>query len=405
MPRNCLLLPFLASLTAFGCAAEDASTAPGDGAGGKADEFETDGTAELDCAPDQELSLELSGVESTNTIRATCHNGAGFEDDACCEAAGLHDAFQAATSCPLSAEIDGARCRDSEGGQFVASACCADLCQPVERNSAGQCIAAGSGQFDEEMCCFLQDALAANSCDGAAWTTVTVAGESRDACRNAQTGQFAMNSCCAAECVQAISDEELSLTSIPEPCAAQVELEAPEAECPDGSRENAAGICHNPGNGQFVKAACCEARGLVAVMCGFDKAPSFGVFGGGQTPDGGTIDPSHQLADAAGEPAPLSREEIEANPLLADQVKAAILHDGFLLPAGRRNLDEFSLDEVLDNIDFGEVFFVSAEVGGVELDWVQFFAGDTEVGAVFNAGTLEIIAEIGDGDISGCSPE
>jgi hypothetical protein len=74
-------------------------------------------------------------------------------------------------------------------------------------------------------------------------------------------------------------------------------------------------------------------------------------------------------------------------------------------PADRRNLDEFSLDEVLDNVDGGEVFFASGEVGGVELDWVQFFAGDTEVGAVFNAGTLEMIAEIGDGDISGCGPE
>ena len=206
------------------------------------------------------------------------------------------------------------------------------------------------------------------------------------------------------------ADGEPSLTNLPEPCAAQVELEAPEAECPDGSRENSAGICHNPGNGQFVKPACCEARGLVAVVCGFDKDPSFGVFEGGETPDGRSIDPSHQLDDAVGGTAELSRADLESNALLADQVKAAILHQGFPLPADRRNLDEFSLDEfsldeVLDNGDGGEVFFASGEVGGVELDWVQFFAGDIEVGAVFNAGTLEIIAEIGDGDISGCSPE
>ena len=53
--------------------------------------------------------------------------------------------------------------------------------------------------------------------------------------------------------------------------------------------------------------------------------PVFGKFEGGEAPDGSSIDPSSQLEDAIGGTARLSRTEIEANALLTDQVKAAVL--------------------------------------------------------------------------------
>ncbi len=37
-----------------------------------------------------------------------------------------------------------------------------------------------------------------------------------------------------------------------------------------------------------------------------------------------------------------------------------------------------------------------------EVSWVSFYAGDTEVGMLFKAGTAEVVAEISDGDALAC---
>lgn len=407
MTSNIKIFSLLTALCLPACAVEDDGVDEPQGGGGKADDVD-----DLECAPDEELRLELVGVDKdessdgdrlTNSVTATCMNDRGFEDAACCADVGLFDAYAAATSCPERVEISkprgGAslqRCRDSATGSFVDSACCSDVCDSAAtRDGSGQCIDS-RGSFEDDICCFLAASLQANACEGAAWTTITIEGEERSACRSEKTGRFAMNSCCAAECVAAVSAGELSADETPEACAAKVSLTAPEVECPDSSRENAAGICHNPKNGQFVKAACCEARGSVAVVCEFDAVPAFGDFEAMETEDGASIDPSHQLHDALG---------VEFESLTADgldvvrrqQLEATALHLGFLLPGQEKDTD--ALFEVPDSDGY---FFASGEVGGVEIDWIRFFAGDTEVGAVFEKGTTLLLAEIGDGDILGC---
>ena len=340
-------------------------------------------------------------------MTATCFNGSQFEDAACCAEAGLFEAYTAATTCPQRVELSKPegnasmqRCRNAESGQFVDSACCSDICDgDATRNSNGQCVNS-AGQFEDSMCCFLAASLTAKRCEGAAWTTVTIGGEERDACRG-DNGRFAMNSCCAAECVDAVSEGELSSQSIPEACASKIDSLTAEAECPDESRENSAGICHNPGNGQFVKAACCEARGRVAVTCGFGRTPKFGTFPGDTGREGESIDPSHQLEDAIGRGFETVEEsDLGTDELLLKQIQAALLHEGFLLPG-----EEDDRARLIDVTDDNAFFVVTGTVNDVEMTWIQWFSGDTEVGAVFDAGTTDLIASIGDGDIQGCGPE
>jgi hypothetical protein len=386
-------LGILSLLSIVACASNPEDTSNGSGAGGKGDDLE-----DLDCADAEELSVELlagdketssDGDKLTNRVVATCFDGEGFAAQACCAEAGLFDAYKAATSCPESVElakVEGdaslQRCRNGSSGQFVDAACCAPLCDPAaHRNANGACVDSGN-RFEDDMCCFLADSLAADSCDGAVWEKISVGGSERDACRGPD-GRFAMNSCCASECVEAIADAELSLTSVPTACDAQVDLEAPADECPDDARPNAGGLCHNPANGQFVKVACCEVLGTTA--CTFDTPASFG------------LEQSSDLVDAIGvDPGLIALGDTSA--LQREQIGITALHLGFLVPG------QESDDAVLADVpDGGEFFYGSGETAGVAIDWVQWFAGDTEVGVIFEQGTNRIIAEVGDGEILGCT--
>lgn len=132
-----------------------------------------------------------------------------------------------------------------------------------------------------------------------------------------------------------------------------------------------------------------------------DKSRVFAMFKGGESPDGASIDPSHQLADAIGGTALLSRDKIEASKRLTNQVKIAVCHDKFPQTPGGRQPRDFSLDEVLEEVDGGEIFLGTGMVGDVRFDWLRFYSGDTGVGVIFAADPLEIIATIGDGDILG----
>lgn len=385
------------SLTA--CADPEAGDTASDGgadSGGK-----TDDLGDGECAPTEELRLELvgrdknesvDGDELQNSVTATCFNDNGFEDAQCCADAELFDAYTDATSCPSKVVLEDAgdaqRCRDAGTGTFVNSACCSDVCDPdARRNSNGQCIDSG-GQFEDELCCFLASSLEANSCDGAVWVDIVVDDEPRTACRNQETGRFAMNSCCAAECVAAVSAGELSGSNVPLACEAAVDLVDPAEECPAGSRENTAGICHNPEDGQFVKAACCEAQPETPIVlaCNFDLEPVFGV------------DDSEALEGAVGSDNFISLDiETETEGVEREQLEATVLHLGFLVPGQERR--DADLYEVSDDGSF-QIF--TGTVNDIDIDWVQFFAGDTEVGVIFEAGTTNIIGEVGDGDIRGC---
>ena len=399
MTTTTKLFSLLLVLGAVACDSSSTSDNANNGPGGKADDVDN-----LECAPVEELTIELVGRDKnessdgdqlTNSVTATCFNGSGFENSACCAEAGLFAAYEDATSCPeqviLRAPEGNAalqRCADAATGQFVASACCSAICDPDARtNSAGQCIDSG-GRFEDSLCCFLANALDSDTYTQPEWDTVTIGGDDRTVCRDKASGRFAMNSACAVACVQAIGEEEFGFASIPAACEAAVELEAPEAECPDLSTENSAGICHNPENGQFVKAACCQAKGGEATICDWELRPAFGK------------DQTGDFLDTEVEPY---QEFLSAEALAGlsgarkDQVVAAALHLSFLLPG-----QELSDADLIDATDDG-YYLTTITVDGVSYDWVTFYAGDNEVGAFFEAGTDRMIAEVSDGDIMGCA--
>ncbi len=368
------------------------------GPGGKADDTEN-----IECAPVEELTLELVGRDAnessdgdqlTNSVTATCFNSTGFENSACCAEAGLFTAYQEATSCPERAVLRAPegnaslqRCADAATGAFVASACCSDICDPGARfNSAGRCID-GGGQFEDTLCCFLANALSSDAYEQPEWDTVTIGGEERTVCRDKANGRFAMNTACAAACVQAIGDEEFGVGNIPAACEAAVDLAAPEAECPDLSTENAGGICHNPENGQFVMAACCQAKGGDALQCSYDKLPPFSAYDAGELFE--QLDPEYDDLFGA---ADVSDDDFAT-------IAAAGLHLGFILPG-----QETDRDEVLGWADDlgDETFWVATgEVEGTTYTGVSVLVGDTEVGIVLDRNG-DIVAEIGDSEIIGC---
>lgn len=385
-------------MTACGAESDGSQGSNGGGAGGKADE-----TEDIECAPLEELTIELVGRDAnessdgdqlTNSVTATCFNDSGFENSACCAEAGLFDAYESATSCPeqvvLRAPEGNAslqRCADSATGAFVPSACCADICDPQARhNSAGRCIDS-AGQFEDSLCCFLANALAADGVEQPEWDTITIDGEERTVCRDVATGRFAMNSACAAACVQAVSDEEFGVGNIPAACEAAVDLVAPEDECPDLSTENSAGICHNPDNGQFVKAACCEAKGGDAVQCSFDKSLPF------DHEDTFTL---FDELDPEGEDL-FGHDDVSAEHF--ELIAAAGLHLGFLIPG-----QEDDTDAVLgwaDDIGVNTFWVTSGEIEGERYTGVSVLVGDTEVGIVVDS-ARDIVAEIGDSELIGC---
>ena len=409
MTSKTKLLSLLLVLGVAACDTSSSSEGSNAGPGGKADDVE-----DIECAPMEELTIELVGRDKnessdgdqlTNSVTATCFNSTGFENSACCAEAGLFAAYEEATSCPeqvilRTPEADASlqRCADAATGQFVASACCSDICDPAAHlNAAGRCIDSG-GRFEDSLCCFLANALDSDAYTQPEWDTVTIGGQDRTVCRDQATGRFAMNSACAAACVQAIGEEEFGFGHIPAACEAAVDLEAPEAECPDLSTENSAGICHNPENGQFVKAACCQAKGGDALSCDWGKTPVFGNIEGYEDEDGGYVDPSSNLLDQI---ADYSYDAVGADTatdaLLRSQIEATMLHLGFILPG--QESDDTAL---FDGSDEDEVYVINGALDGVELTWIRFYAGDTEVGVIFAAGSDRPVAEIGDGDILGC---
>lgn len=122
-----------------------------------------------------------------------------------------------------------------------------------------------------------------------------------------------------------------------------------------------------------------------AKACSYDIMPSFGA------------EFSNELVDGLGiGPAQIERDGLSA--LQIEQLGATALHLEFLVPG-----QESDLDALFAVPDEGEYFYASGVIDGVAIDWVQFYAGDNEVGVVFDQGTNRIIAEISDAEILGCT--
>lgn len=79
----------------------------------------------------------------------------------------------------------------------------------------------------------------------------------------------------------------------------------------------------------------------------------------------------------------------------ANQLFDAVVHLGFLEETERFDLLFFADDE-------GELQLLEIVIDDVAFDWVRFFAGDTEVGVIFDDGTSDVVVEISDGDLLTC---
>ncbi len=109
-------------------------------------------------------------------------------------------------------------------------------------------------------------------------------------------------------------------------------------------------------------------------------------------------DTSGDLEELVTDEATVTLEDVDSlTALQQQQLFAAAVHGTFVDAS-----DDF--DVIFDAADEEEFFLLTVANDGKGFDWVRWFAGDTEVGVVFDAGSLDIVAEVGDGDISGCSP-
>ena len=152
---------------------------------------------------------------------------------------------------------------------------------------------------------------------------------------------------------------------------------------------------------------------LAACAPSGDDATRGGAFGGkADSVSGATCDQfghevlgqtSHDVAEfiASGEIVELSDWD-DLSLVQKRQLEQAVLHLRFLHPqefdegpAIIFDVPDEEMFEILElEADTEEIFLVG--------DWVRFGRGDTEVGVIFDAGTTNIIAEIGDGDVSTC---
>ena len=229
-------------------------------AGGKADTVDGDGGT-VSCPA--EVYVTHAANDKNDHVFSNCHNAATgkFTNKACC--ADAMDLIEDISGCPSQVRFSDAddasdrRCMNDapahDGyGQFVPTACCAPLCDSTAQfDEHGYCRNA-SGQFDETICCHRNFGLTEANCGGAQWEASE--GGSRDFACRAGNGQFTFDACCVDACAAEIS----TTAQVPEAC----NLDALVADdCPADSTPNSGGLCHNPDNGQFVKAVCCELSG------------------------------------------------------------------------------------------------------------------------------------------------
>lgn len=67
------------------------------------------------------------------------------------------------------------------------------------------------------------------------------------------------------------------------------------------------------------------------------------------------------------------------------------------------DVEGLTSEEIFAEADAGEFFLEPVTQGAVTYDWVRFYAGDTEVGTVFEDGTTRPVASVSDGDLRGCT--
>ncbi|MCH2023393.1 MAG: hypothetical protein MK207_13035 [Saprospiraceae bacterium] len=82
--------------------------------------------------------------------------------------------------------------------------------------------------------------------------------------------------------------------------------------------------------------------------------------------------------------------------LVEKQIVLGVQKDGWA--------DVKNIAEAFEYVDSDGVYvnIIVEKATGITYTWVQWYSGDTEIGYIFEEGTLNIVAMIGDGDIYGC---
>lgn len=346
------------------------------------------------------FSLSLGACVASTESADTGSNGS---------AAGKADGIGDEALCPAEVALNAGegsakRCYDTESGQFVASECCADVCEgaSMRAQSNGERCAwtsepgmAGArvGQFAPQLCCDLNDDLACGR-----------ATEVGGGCVDAETGMAVDAACCAPEptachpsvasaidtCMYRLAESDAeeglpvpSRTAVFDACTQELEslggildercVYQPELPFCDLDFETVAS--------DFI-APCADARD--------DAACTFGL--------------TYAFTQAQAHMTVVHRFE---HTLASAQALSQTERDQISAGASAVTGEALDLSGAFDQADAGrinvvELFDLSANVGFTA---VEFGSGDTSVGAIFRAGTTERVADIGDGDIFGCSAD
>ncbi len=157
----------------------------------------------------------------------------------------------------------------------------------------------------------------------------------------------------------------------------------------ESARIDASGYCR-ASDGTFAEASCCEAStgGVASYACTYD-APIFAI--------DNTVD-----LDAATSSAFYVWPDTfsDQTDLLQRQIRAAVAHLTYL--DGSEPIPQLFDTDITDEGFFWINQVVVADVP-FEGNWIQFYSGDTEIGVVFDSGTMTIVAEISDGDVMSCA--
>ncbi len=320
-------------------------------------------------------------------------------------ASGKADGASEAVFCPDEVALNSGsgsakRCFDPSNGQFVATECCADLCEgaSIRVQSNGERCAwtdtpglpgATQGQFAPQLCCDLNEDLACRRAE-----------LSDGVCVDPQGGAEVDEACCESEpaschpsmataigsCVFELSDsftdsdEPLpDLLSLFDSCTQELELLAPEinARCAFEPELPFCGLDFEIVMTDFVDP--CIGQERPTYDCTFGQS----FFS--------TADQSH--INVVGRERVTETSAAGATEITREQIIAAVSlgHD-----------DPLTLAEAFDSVDGNfvnliEMYDLSNREG---FTVVEFGAGDTSVGAFFRTGTTQMVAEIGDGDIS-----
>ncbi len=300
-----------------------------------------------------------------------------------------------------SAEGSQRRCVNTDNGQFVATACCADVCAGAdwrEQQNGTFCAwvdepgtpGAQVGQFAPRICCDLNERL---SCE--------VAEVVGDTCQDASRGREVSAACCqstpeachpmvASElraCVDQVMEDNASdpesLPMLPSEalavCASEGDLQGPMLDS----------LCQFHPDSEFCQVTMESFATQFVPACAGDLAPEYScVFG----PRYHEIFQSSRFVVAA-----------HADLRLADaQALPAAEQSQILQALAQSALGQASdLNEAFDFVDDNRINQVRLWDGSNDQPFIayEFGAGDNSFGAIFHADSGQLAARIIDGDI------